>query len=118
MTDTPGPDDATQALVEGRHSDPFAILGPQKVGRARFVCAFDPGAIGMAAKVGTRRHVLNPVDHRPGLFWGEVPGTDTYMLEGDNGQGGTWEIDDPYRFGPVIGELDEYLLGEGTHQRL
>jgi 1,4-alpha-glucan branching enzyme len=29
---------------------------------------------------------------------------------------GTYE--DAYRFGPVIGEMDEYLLGEGTHRRL
>ena len=26
--------------------------------------------------------------------------------------------DDPYRFGPVLGEMDEYLISEGTHQRL
>ncbi|MEH6772463.1 MAG: 1,4-alpha-glucan branching protein GlgB, partial [Cereibacter changlensis] len=29
-----------------------------------------------------------------------------------------WDIDDPYRFPPVLGELDEYLLGEGRHHRL
>ena len=30
----------------------------------------------------------------------------------------SWEFADPYRFGPVLGELDEYLLGEGGHRRL
>ena len=30
----------------------------------------------------------------------------------------TWEFEDPFRFGPVLGEMDEYLLGEGTHRRL
>ena len=29
-----------------------------------------------------------------------------------------WEFDDAYRFGPVLGEMDEYLLGEGTHKRI
>ena len=31
---------------------------------------------------------------------------------------GSWEAEDPYRFGPVMGEMDEYLLGEGTHRRI
>ena len=34
------------------------------------------------------------------------------------GYGGSWEFIDPYQFGPVIGEMDEYLLGEGTHADL
>ncbi|MCL4135938.1 UNVERIFIED_CONTAM: hypothetical protein GTU68_000947 [Idotea baltica] len=29
-----------------------------------------------------------------------------------------WEAQDPYRFGPVLGEIDEYLIGEGAHQQL
>ena len=31
---------------------------------------------------------------------------------------GQWDYEDPYRFGPVMGEMDEYLLGEGTHRRI
>ena len=27
------------------------------------------------------------------------------------------ELEDPYRFPPVLGDLDLYLLGEGTHQQ-
>jgi hypothetical protein len=40
-----------------------------------------------------------------------------YRLRAE-GHGTTWEFDDPFRFGPVLGEMDEYLLGEGTHRRL
>ena len=29
-----------------------------------------------------------------------------------------WEYEDPYRFGPVLGQIDEYLIGEGTHHQL
>ncbi len=29
-----------------------------------------------------------------------------------------WEVDDPYRFLPTLGELDLHLIGEGTHYRL
>jgi len=31
--------------------------------------------------------------------------------------GRSWDQEDPYRFGPVLGELDRFLLGEGTHLR-
>ena len=29
-----------------------------------------------------------------------------------------WDYEDAYRFGPILSDLDEYLLGEGTHQRI
>ena len=29
-----------------------------------------------------------------------------------------WERDDPYAFGPVLGEMDEYLIAEGRHEDL
>jgi 1,4-alpha-glucan branching enzyme len=32
--------------------------------------------------------------------------------------GNTWERDDPYRFGPTLGEVDLHLIAEGTHERL
>src|ERR1019366_3430352 len=28
------------------------------------------------------------------------------------------DLDDPYRFPPVLSDFDLYLLGEGTHQRI
>ncbi|MCL1893322.1 MAG: 1,4-alpha-glucan branching protein GlgB [Holophagaceae bacterium] len=30
----------------------------------------------------------------------------------------SWEIEDHYSFGPVLGELDRYLMGEGNHLEL
>jgi hypothetical protein len=47
-----------------------------------------------------------------------VPGDGPYRLTGETPDGIPFDHDDPYRFGPVLGELDEYLLGEGTHRRL
>ena len=42
-----GVDDASlQALIEGRHGDPFAILGPHLAGGGSIVRAFMPGATG------------------------------------------------------------------------
>jgi 1,4-alpha-glucan branching enzyme len=34
-----------------------------------------------------------------------------------HGSNSTYDIEDPYRFGPVLGELDIHLLVEGTHLR-
>ena len=53
----------------------------------------------------------------PGAFVGALPGDGAYRLEARNSEGTTWVYDDPYRFGPVLGDIDEYLIGEGTHYR-
>ena len=56
--------------------------------------------------------------HDAGLFAGALPnGSKRYQLRarfGDN----VVELEDPYRFPPVLTDFDLYLLGEGTHQRL
>ena len=52
-----------------------------------------------------------------GLFAAALPKRQDYRLRAE-GHGAVWEFDDPFRFGPVLGEMDEYLLGEGTHRRL
>ncbi|NNF89774.1 MAG: 1,4-alpha-glucan branching protein GlgB [Boseongicola sp.] len=105
-------------IVSGQHDDPFSVLGPHKVGRSRWVTALDPGAANLKAVSGGKSYPLEPVSGVHGLFTGKVAGTKPYRLAGDDGHGNSWDIDDPYRFGPVIGEMDEYLLAEGTHERL
>ena len=32
--------------------------------------------------------------------------------------GGEWDVLDPYSFGPVLGPMDDYYIGEGSHLRL
>ncbi|MBF9036427.1 1,4-alpha-glucan branching protein GlgB [Rhodobacterales bacterium HKCCE2091] len=106
------------AIREGRHGNPFSILGPHKRGRATWLTAFDPGAETLAARVDGRRHPLPRIDGQPGLFQGKIPGGKPYTLEGRNALGQEWSVEDPYRFGPVLGEQDEYYFGEGSHRRL
>src|SRR6056297_576132 len=105
------------AICHGTHGDPFAVLGPHSFARFRIVRAFDPGAEKMWAVADRKTHPLDPVPGAQGVFAGKVPGTKPYRLRGE-AHGQTWEHEDPYRFPPVIGEIDEYLLGEGTHRRL
>ncbi len=40
-----------------------------------------------------------------------------YVLALENA-GGNEEIEDAYRFGPILGDVDVYLIAEGTHLRL
>ena len=110
--------DALRAVARGVHSDPFSVLGPHGAGANRTVTAFDPGASALAAIAGSTRHDLPPVPDCPGIFRGPVPGDGAYALHCTGQGGATWQTDDPYRFGPVLGDIDEYLLGEGTHRVL
>ncbi|TRD21556.1 1,4-alpha-glucan branching protein GlgB [Palleronia caenipelagi] len=109
---------SAEALHQGRHGDPFAVLGPHLVNGVRTVRAIDPGADRMwgVTEDGTA-HELIRAGEGLSVFAGEVPGDGHYWLRGEL-HGTTWEVEDPYRFGPVIGEMDEYLLGEGTHQKI
>ena len=106
-----------RAVAHGAHGDPFAVLGPHKIGRFRLVRAFDPGAETLSAVTGGKTYPLTPVPGAHGVFAGKVPGTKPYRLHGTAG-GQSFDYEDPYRCGPVIGEIDEYLLGGGTHTRI
>lgn len=110
--------DAILAQISaGTFDDPFAVLGPHKKGRVRHVTFYDPGAEAVTAVSAGKSYPLAPVEDHRGLFHGKVAGTKPYRIRGTRGKE-AWEVEDAYRFGPVLGEIDEYLMGEGTHQRL
>lgn len=103
-------------LNAGRHENPFAVLGPHKRGRATYVTVVDPGAETLAALVGSKLYPLERVGGA--VFSGKLPGGKAYKVRGTGADGAVWIYDDAYRFGPVLGELDEYLLSEGRHGHL
>jgi 1,4-alpha-glucan branching enzyme len=59
--------------------------------------------------------------HEAGLFEATLEATAhqgfDYRLRITNVEGHTFELDDPYRYGPVLTGFDLHLLGEGTHVR-
>src|SRR5258708_21877286 len=56
--------------------------------------------------------------HDAGLFAGPLPnGSKRSQLRARFGDT-VVDLDDPYRFPPVLTDFDLYLLGEGTHQRI
>ena len=119
MTQTTLDPAAAQAIVEGRHGDPFAVLGPHMVGGEVVVTAFVPGAerLFLLGAKSAKPVEAQSVPGFDGLFQGVLAKKGAYRLKAE-GHGTEWEFEDPFRFGPIMGDMDEYLLGEGTHQRI
>jgi 1,4-alpha-glucan branching enzyme len=130
------------ALLRGEHGDPFAVLGPHPAvgpsgAAAVWLRVLRPGALGVTAVDADGRAVASLARIEPpepagepggeaGLFAALItspePGADPalppdYRLLVDYPHGHRELVDDPYRFGPGLPELDRYLLGEGTHLR-
>jgi 1,4-alpha-glucan branching enzyme len=106
------------AIVEGRHSDPFHYLGPHKEADRTVVRAFLPEAVNVDAIDDHGATTALERVHDAGLFVGALAnGSTKYQLRARYGDKSV-DLDDPYRFPPILSEFDLYLLGEGTHQRL
>jgi 1,4-alpha-glucan branching enzyme len=106
------------AVIEGRHSDPFHYLGPHVEGDVPLVRVFLPDAEGVAI-VDEKGHErgLERI-HDAGLFEGRLSnGSRRYRVRARYGERQV-EIEDPYRFPPILSDLDLYLLGEGAHMHL
>src|SRR5262245_14329184 len=106
------------AVVEGRHSDPFRYLGPHVENDSSVVRVFLPDAEGVAIVDEQGRESELQRIHDAGLFEGRLAnGPRQYRLRAPYGERQV-EIEDPYRFPPILSDLDLYLLGEGTHMHL
>ncbi len=109
------------AIVNGDCGDPFAHLGMHRRSGALVVAAFLPGAAHTkVVPFDGARGVAAEMQriHPDGLFAVRIERDEPFpyrlRLQAD---GREFEIDDPYRFPPLLGEQDVYLLAEGTHSR-
>jgi 1,4-alpha-glucan branching enzyme len=112
-----------EAIIRGQHRDPFGILGMHGGDGAPVqVATFQPQAAEVAvvsadgSKAVCELERLSP----EGFFAGRIPRRKQrfdYRLRLRSGDH-EWDIDDPYRFSRVLGDLDEHLLGEGRHRQL
>lgn len=114
-------DDEVEAIVGARHGDPFAVLGAHLTPAGAVIRAFVPGAETLQARTPDGELLL-ALDRRDpaGFFEGllkKATSAPAYRLHAANADA-VWELDDPYRFAPVLGELDDHLLVEGAHRRL
>jgi 1,4-alpha-glucan branching enzyme len=111
-----------EAIVGGYHGDPYRVLGPhliepkKKPGSSTWeVRAFLPQAESVDLVSGGRQVAMKK--HHPAGFYvadfPEDPGV--YLLRLRLPGGGTAELEDPYRFPPMLTDFDIHLHGEGTN---
>ncbi|MEO6945510.1 MAG: 1,4-alpha-glucan branching protein GlgB [Nitrobacter sp.] len=107
-----------RAIVEGRHSDPFNYLGRHRENDRQVVRAYLPEASEVSVIDEHGGETTLTRIHDAGLFLGDLPNAaERYHFRARYGAD-TVELEDPYRFLPILSDFDLYLLGEGTHQRL
>ena len=122
---------AIESLLIARHGDPFGVLGPHPVDGVDVIRVLLPSALAVEViasddaqrSLGTLTRI-----HGDGLFEGRVAPLPknaerpSYRLRitWPTGDGATTvqEVDDPYAFGPLLGELDLHLIAEGRHHDL
>ncbi|MGG7576893.1 1,4-alpha-glucan branching protein GlgB [Rhizobium sp. Nf11,1] len=111
--------DALWALIEGRHGDPFSILGPHESGGMTIVRVYLPGAEGVDLIEAASGRVVTPfsIAHPSGLFAAAMGSRMPYRLR-ITWPDGEQITEDPYSFGLLLGELDLHLISEGTHYSL
>ncbi len=102
-------------LNAGRHDAPFDKLGCHDIDGIRWLVVCLPDATGICAKIG--RNKVNLVRLDGAVFGAKIP-TGKVTLTASNADGHSWSFSDPYSFGPVLSDVDAYLIGEGTHKRL
>jgi 1,4-alpha-glucan branching enzyme len=108
-------------LIERHWDDPFGYLGMHRDGNALVIRTSQPRAARVFARKrdGTDLGELARLDD-DGLFELRMPRRRKrfdYTFEVD-GPDGREVVEDPYRFGPVLGDVDTYLIAEGNHLKL
>ncbi|MDP3366955.1 MAG: 1,4-alpha-glucan branching protein GlgB [Pseudomonas sp.] len=107
-----------QRLQCAEDGDPFSFLGPHAQGDETLVRVWLPGAdaVELLASDGSpmgRMHCSDP----QGLFELQLPQAQRYRLR-IHWPGSVQEMEDPYAFGPLLGDTDLYLFAEGNHRQL
>ena len=112
---------ALQALQQGRHGDPFAVLGLHGDGQGgTWLRAFLPGARGVAAVLAGQATEL---PRRPGtdLFEAHLPSRPeayrAYRLRVDWLESSPTEHADAYAFGPCLSDAELARLRDGNEVR-
>ncbi|MGY4677506.1 1,4-alpha-glucan branching protein GlgB [Pasteurella sp. P03HT] len=108
-------------FFDGTHADPFSVLGMHETEQGIEIRALLPDA-NRVVVIDTETHKevceLTCLDER-GFFAAVVPKTRSffaYQLQvfwGNESQ----MVEDPYRFHPMLADLDNWLLSEGSHLR-
>ena len=108
-----------QRLLAGRHHDPFEVLGCHRQGKQWHIRALLPGAAEAAVLIDGNSLPMQRLPDTDffvcSLAQKEAP---QYQLRWRPGQGSWQQGQDPYRFGPTVGDLDLHLFGQGKHEHI
>ncbi len=116
MTTTPA---LISALENGEHADPFSVLGMHVENGVVTVRALLPGAASVAVLDAASGKVVASLEQTGSVFQAPVAGRSApfaYRLRVD-WHGHVIDQDDAYRFPSQFGDIDAWLLAEGTHRR-
>ncbi len=106
-------------ILAAQHQDPFGYLGMHVTADGLVVRSFQPHAQAVDVVDRLTGKIAGSLKNAndTGLFVGAVPGSQPFSYQlriTSNGEQAL--IEDPYQFSEVLGELDVYLLAEGSHR--
>ena len=116
------------SLCRGEHGDPFSVLGLHADSKGSlWLCTLQPGASSVSVIDSENGELIAELPQRKidakgaasGFFEAAIAGRQLpfkYRLR-IVWPGGVQETADPYSFATVLGELDVWLLAEGSHLR-
>ncbi|OEC35918.1 1,4-alpha-glucan branching enzyme [Pseudomonas cuatrocienegasensis] len=119
MTDGRLDRDTLEALVRAEHGDPFAVLGPHPEGEGTLIRAYLPAALKVEVIDAESAALLGEMQPGaiPGLFTLQLDQRPAYRYR-IHWADAVQETEDPYAFGPLLGDMDLYLFAEGNHREL
>jgi 1,4-alpha-glucan branching enzyme len=112
-----------RAIVEGWSWNPHAILGAHPAEEGWVVRTLRPDAVSVTVVDQDESRYEARLLHGAGIYEAQLPkqpGDYRIEVAYSDGDGTTasFLVDDPYRWLPTIGELDQHLIREGRHERL
>lgn len=108
------------AVFNGIPVDPFAFLGCHSDDQHWVVRTVQPQAnsVEIVSADGHRIAMMERVNN-DGLFEARLPlPVSAYRFKLHEANGHEQLIEDPYRFPSLLGDIDRFLMGEGTHLQL
>ena len=106
------------AILSAQHGNPFAFLGPHRIDGGTHIRVFLPDAasVNVVKSEGDMQSFAAEKVADEGLFEARIEGDAfPYFLRVTYFDGTTRDMADVYAFGPVLGEVDLHLYGEGNH---
>ncbi len=113
--------DDLEKIARVEHPEPHRVLGPHPGAGGLFVRVFRPDAaeIRILPDGAAAPRIASRI-HPDGIFeavFSDATAPFSYRVEARH-LGGTVTFRDPYAFSPGLGDLDEHLFAEGTHEQI